>query len=158
MRMPAFVAALALAAVPLLGVGLLGGSALAQTSSGAATWPIVSALTDVDIQRADAAIATAGAGPLGATVGFFNSRSGLNGTIVANADAPGRRRATCRTFQVVVFLQAQYQSSWVLEPRWVDPFRRSGGAVERETMVRPQSNPRFTWTACRAADGSWAPA
>jgi hypothetical protein len=158
MRMRAFLAALALAASSILGTAMLGGGALAQTSSGAATWPIVGALTDVDIQRADAAIATAGAGPLGATVGFFNSQSGLNGTIVASAEAPGRRRASCRTFQVVVFLQAQYQSSWVLEPWWVDPFRRSGGAVQRETMVRPQSNPRFTWTACRGADGTWAPA
>jgi surface antigen len=144
----AIVAALALAASPALG----------QTRSGAASWPINTYLDDVDMARADAAIATAAAGPLGTTAGFYNAATGLNGTVTASDETSGRRRPTCRTFQVTAYLPAQYATGWFLEPRWVDPFRRSGGAVERQVQTRPPSTQRFAWTACRDSDGRWTPA
>jgi hypothetical protein len=152
MRTPAFLAALALAAA------LPGSGALAQTRTGAASWPINTYLTDVDIARADAAIAAAAEGPPGTTVGFYNSASNVNGTVTAGDETSGRRRPTCRSFEVSAFLPPQYQSAWVLEPRWHDPFRLSGpGSVERQIQTRPPSHPRFTWTACRGPDGQWSP-
>jgi hypothetical protein len=152
MRRPALLAALALFATALVS------PALGQTRSGAASWPINTYLTDVDMARADAAIATAAEGPLGTTAGFYNSASGVNGTVTASDETSGRRRPTCRTFQVTAYLPGQYSTVWVNEPRWVDPFRRSGGAVERQVQTRPPSTQRFAWTACRGPEGRWMPA
>ena len=146
-------------ALAILAVAALAASpALAQTRTGAASWPINTYLNDVDMARADAAIATAAEGPLGTTAGFYNSQSGVNGTVTASDETRGRGRPTCRTFQVVAYLPPQYSTAWVNEPRWMDPFRRSPGAVERQVQTRPPSTQRFAWTACRGADGRWAPA
>jgi len=147
MRAPALIAALALAAAP----------ALAQPRSGAATWPINTYLNDVDIARADAAIAQAADGPLGTAGAFNNPGTGVNGTVIASDETRGRRQPTCRTFQVTAFLPPEYQTHWVNEPRWFDPFRVNPGAVERRVQVRPPSTQRFAWTACRATDGQWVP-
>jgi surface antigen len=158
MRRPAFLAALALAAA------LPGSGALGQARSGAASWPINTYLSDVDMARADAAIEAAAEGPPGTTVGFYNAASNVNGTVTAGDETSGvlsggrGRRPTCRTFQVSAFLPPQYQSAWVLEPRWRDPFRINGpGSVERQIQTRPPSHPRFAWTACRGPDGQWTP-
>lgn len=148
MRAAGLIAALALAASP----------ALAQSGSGAATWPINTYLNDVDMARADAAIATAAEGPLGTTGGFYNPATGVNGTVIASDETRrGRSRPTCRTFQVTAHLPAQYETAWVNEPRWLDPFRRNFGAVERQIQIRPPSTQRFAWTACRGPDGRWTP-
>jgi surface antigen len=152
MRALALLAALALAASPALAQPNTG---VART--GAASWPINTYLNDVDMARADAAIATAAEGPLGASAGFYNAQTGVNGTVTASDETRGRGRATCRTFQVAAYLPPQYSTAWVNEPRWMDPFRRSPGAVERQVQTRPPSTQRFAWTACRGPDGRWTP-
>jgi hypothetical protein len=158
MRTPVLLAALALVSTALVSPALIS-PALGQSRSGAASWPINTYLTDVDMARADAAIATAAEGPLGTTAGFYNSTTGVNGTVTASDETSGRgRRPACRTFQVTAYLPGQYSTVWVNEPRWVDPFRRSGGAVERQVQTRPPSTQRFAWTACRGPDGRWTPA
>src|SRR5215470_12526492 len=115
MRRSALVAALALAAPLMLAPLVLAPlvlvtPALAQTRSGAASWPINTYLTDVDMARADAAIARAADGPLGTTAGFYSAETGVNGTVTASDETHGRGRPTCRTFQVSAFLPPQYQS------------------------------------------------
>jgi surface antigen len=148
------------ASLALLALALLAGSpAAAQPRSGAATWPINTYLNDVDIARADAAIAAAAEGPLGTSVGFDNAGTGVHGTVTASDETSGRRRPTCRTFQVTAFLPPQYETAWVIEPRWYDPFRRESGpiSVERRIQTRPPSIQRFAWSACRGPDGRWMP-